>query len=99
MGHPEALAPLLLCRVDIDADDHVSAGKTQALDDIEPNAAEPENDTGRAGLHLGRVENGADPRSDAAADVADLIEGTVLPNPGDPDLAHHPEIPEIPCAP
>src|SRR5215470_10552580 len=94
MGHSETLAPLLPRRVDVDADDHVSASKPQALDDIEPNAAESEHDTGRAGLHLGRVENGADPRSGAAADVADLVEGSVLANLGDRELGQHGEIRE-----
>src|SRR5262245_23107555 len=98
MGHPETLAPLLLRRVDVDADDHVSAGKPQALDDIEPNAAEPEHDTGRAGLHLGRVENGADPPSDAAADVADLVEGSVLANLCESDLGQNGEIRVSGCA-
>src|SRR5262245_42104758 len=53
---------------------------------LSPMPPSPKNDIGRAGLHLGRVENGADPRSDAAADVADLIEGSVLANLGDRDL-------------
>src|SRR6266446_2194207 len=37
--HPETLAPLLLGVVDVDADDHISAGKPQSLDDVEANAA------------------------------------------------------------
>src|SRR5262245_27930975 len=41
MGHPEALAPLLLGVVDVDADDHVGAGKPQSLDDIEPMPPSP----------------------------------------------------------
>ena len=34
MCHAETLAPLLLRGVDVDTNDHVSAGKPQALDDI-----------------------------------------------------------------
>ena len=78
MRHPEALAPLLLGVVDVDADDHVGAGKPQSLDDIEADAAEPEHDAFGAGLHLGGVEDGADAGSDAAADVADLVERGVF---------------------
>src|SRR5262249_53211677 len=44
MRHAEALAPLLLGVVDVDADDHVRAGEPQPLDDIEADAAEPEYD-------------------------------------------------------
>src|SRR5262249_52472646 len=44
VGHAEALAPLLLGIVDVDAHDHVGAGKPQSLDDIEADAAEPEHD-------------------------------------------------------
>src|SRR4029453_9752372 len=41
MRHAEALAPFLFAVVDVDADDHVSAGKPQALDDIEADAPKP----------------------------------------------------------
>src|SRR5262249_52042441 len=60
VGHAEALAPLLLGVVDIDADDHVRAGEPQSLDDIEADAAEPEHDALRAGFHLGGIEDRAD---------------------------------------
>ena len=46
----------------------------------------------RAGLHLGGVEDGADTGRHAAADVADLVEGSVLANPGDRDLGQHGKI-------
>jgi hypothetical protein len=78
MGHAEALAPGLLVVVDVDADDHVGAGKLQALDDVEADAAEAEDDGGRADLDLGGVDDRADAGRDAAADVADLVEGRVL---------------------
>ena len=44
MRHAETLAPFLLAIVDVDADDHVGAGKPQALDHVEPDAAEAEYD-------------------------------------------------------
>src|SRR6516164_960627 len=91
VGHAEALAPLLLGVVDVDADDHVRAGEPQSLDDIEADAAEPEHDALRAGFHLGGIEDGADAGGDAAADVADLVERSVLANLGDRDLRQHGE--------
>ena len=54
--HAEALAPGLLVRVEVDADDHVGAGKRAALDDVEADAAEAEHDGLRAGLDLGGVD-------------------------------------------
>src|SRR5262249_16861419 len=76
--HAEALAPFLLVVVDVDPDDHVGAGKPQPLNDIEPDAAEPEYDAFRTRFYLGGVEHGADAGGDAAADVADLVEGSIL---------------------
>src|SRR5262249_60424304 len=74
VGHAEALAPLLLGVVEVDADDHVRAGEPQPLDDIEADAADPEHDALRAGLHLGGIEDGADYGGVLAADVADHVE-------------------------
>src|SRR5208283_1984923 len=75
MRHAEALAPGLLAVVEVDADDHVGAGEPEALVDVEADAAEAENDRRRPRLDLGGVEHGADSGGDAAADVADLVEG------------------------
>ena len=94
MRHAEALAPFLLGVVDVDADDHVGAGEPQPLDDVEPDAAQPEHHALGAGLHLGGVEDGADAGRYAAADVADLVERGVLANLGDRDLGQHREIRE-----
>src|SRR5690606_20696669 len=77
MRHAEALSPFLLGVVDVDADNHVGPGQSQALDDVEPDAAEPEDDGGRAYLDLGGVDDGADAGGHAAADVADLVERRV----------------------
>src|SRR5262249_9982750 len=55
VGHAEALAPLPLGVVDVDADDHVGAGEPQPLDDVEADAAEPKHDALRAGFHLGGI--------------------------------------------
>ena len=94
MRHAEAFAPFLFAIVDVDADDHVGAGKPQPLDHVEPDAAEPENDAFGAGLHFGSVEDRANAGRDAAADVADLVEGSVLADLGNRNLRKHREIRE-----
>src|SRR5262249_60616553 len=71
--HAEALTPCLLCRIDVDANDHVGAGKSEPLDDVETEAAEAEDRAFGAGLHLGGVENGTDAGRHPAANVANLV--------------------------
>ena len=94
MRHAEAFAPGLLVRIEIDADDHVGAGKFQALNDIEPDAAEPEHDAFGAGLDLGGIDHRADAGGDAAADIADLVERRVGTDFRHRDLRQHGEIGE-----
>ena len=94
MRHAEALAPRFLFRVEIDADDHVGADEPQPLDDVEPDAAEPEHDALGARLDLGGVDDRADAGGDAAADVADLVERRVLADFRHRDLRQHGEIGE-----
>src|SRR5262249_40900510 len=94
MRHAKALAPSLLVRIEIDADDHVCAGEAQTLDDVEPNTAEPENDALGAGLDFRRVDHRTDAGGNAAADVADLVEGGVLADFRHRDLRQHGEIAE-----
>src|SRR5580704_11147045 len=78
MRHAEALSPGFLVRVEIDADDHVGAGKPQALNNIETDAAEAEHDCLGARFDLGGVKHRADSGGHPAADVTDLVEGGVL---------------------
>ncbi len=94
MGHAEARAPFLLGRIGVDADDHVGAGEPQPLHDIEADAAEAEDDGGRAFFDLRRIEHGADAGGDAAADIAGLVEGRVVADLGDRDLRQDGEIGE-----
>ncbi len=61
---------------------------------VEADAAETEDDRGRADLDLGRVDDGADAGGDAAADVADLVEGRVRIDLGDGDLRQNREVGE-----
>ena len=89
MRHAETLAPRLAVVVDVDTDDHVGAGKPQALQHVESDAAEAEHDRLGALLDLCGVDDGADACGDAAADVADLVERRVLADFRDRDLRQH----------
>ncbi len=79
---------------DVDADDHVRAGHSRALHDVQADAAESEHDDVRAGLDLRRIDHGADAGRHAAADVADLVERRVLADLRDGDLRQHGEVGE-----
>ena len=94
MRHAEFLGERAAAGVEVDADDHVGADQSAALDDVEPDAAEAEHDDLGAGLDLGGVDHRADAGGDAAADVADLVERRVLADLGDRDLRQHREIGE-----
>ncbi len=65
-----------------------------ALDDVEPDPAEPEHDDVRARLDLGGLDHRADPGRDAAADVAAGLERRVLADLGDRDLGQDGEVRE-----
>ena len=80
MRHAEALAPLLLVVVGVDADDHVGPGEAKALDHVQPDAAQPEHRALRAGRDLGGVDHRADACRDATADVTNLVEWRILAN-------------------
>jgi hypothetical protein len=54
------------------------AGDGAALDAVKPDAAAAEDGDGGAGLHLRRVDGGADASGNAAADQRGLSEGDVL---------------------
>src|SRR5690348_17185324 len=60
VGHPELAAPLLAVGVDVDTDDCVRADQLGALDDVEPDPAEPEHDHVCPRLNLGRLDHRAD---------------------------------------
>src|SRR5215475_10800285 len=89
MRHAEAAAPFLLAIIDIDADDLVGANHLGALDDVEPDAAKAEHDDVRARRDFRGVDHGADARRDAAADVAALVERSVLANLRHRDFGQH----------
>jgi len=89
IGHAEFARHLRLGGVEIDAHDLHRPGHAQALDDVEPDAPQPEDDGGRAQLHLGGVDHRADARGHAAADIADHVERGIAAHPGEGDLGHH----------
>ena len=64
--------------IEVDADDLVRADQLRALDHVEADAAEAEDDDVGAGLDLGREQHRADAGGDAAADVADGVERRVV---------------------
>ena len=88
MRHAELTGQLFARRIDVDAHDHVGARHPGALHDVQADAAEAEHHHVRAGLDLGGEDHGADAGRDAAADVADLVEGRVLADLGQRDLGH-----------
>ncbi len=71
------------------ADDLVGAHQLEPLDDVEADTTEAEDHRVGARLHLGGVDDRADARRHAAADVADLLEGRVLADLGHGDLGEH----------
>src|ERR1700730_8665244 len=57
MGHAEALAPRLALAIDVDPDDYVGARKPEALQHVEPDAAEAEYDRLGALLDFGGIDD------------------------------------------
>src|SRR3974377_2442638 len=76
-------------RFKVDADDFLGSNHARALDDVEAYAPEPEHRDVGARPDLRGVDDGADPGGDAAADVADFVEGRVLAHLGDSDFRQH----------
>src|SRR5882672_1535458 len=94
MRHAEFFAERLALRIEIDADDLVGPREPRALDHVQADAAETEHHDARAWLDPRRVDDGADARRDAAADVADLLERRVLADLRDRDFRQHREVRE-----
>src|ERR1700693_4310759 len=92
--HAEFLGKRLALRVDVDSNDLVGAGQPGALDDVQANAAQSEHHHVGAGLHLCRVDDGADSGGHAATDVAHLVERGVFANLGNGNFRKHGKIRE-----
>mmetsp|Transcript_12955 Transcript_12955/g.33758 ORF Transcript_12955/g.33758 Transcript_12955/m.33758 type:complete len:451 (+) Transcript_12955:73-1425(+) len=72
-----------LLLVNVDADDATGADLLGRLDHGEPDRAEPEDGTRRAGLHLRRVAHGAPAGGEAAAKQVHLVERRIWSDLGD----------------
>src|SRR3974377_20122 len=94
MRHAEFLGDGALAWVESAADELVGADHARALDDVEAYAAEPEHRDVGARRDRRCVDGGADPGGDAAADVADFVEGRVLAHLGDSDFRQHGKVSE-----
>src|SRR5215469_6822294 len=92
MGHAEFFGHFPPLRVQVDTHDHIGTGHSAALDYIEPDAAEAENNHISARLDLGSIDHRPNPGRDPAADIADLVEGGVLADLRDRDLWQYGEI-------
>ena len=80
MRHAEPLAPFFLFRIYVDADDHVGSRELQPLDHVQPDSAKPEHDCPCARLNLRGVQDGTYAGRHTAADIANLVERSVLPH-------------------
>src|SRR4051812_49332290 len=94
VGHAEGFRHRALGRVDVHADDPRRSDQLCALDDVEADAAQTEDDDIRAGLDARGPDHRADAGGDPAAYVADLVERGVGPHLRDGDLGHHGEVGE-----
>ena len=98
VSEPEFPGERLPSRVEVDPDYHVGADHAAALDDIEPDPTEAEDDDIGPRLDLGRVDHRADAGRNPAADVADFVEGRVLADLRHRDLGQDREVREGRCA-
>ncbi len=80
--------------IQINTNDHVRADHARALHHVQADAAQAEHHHVGARLHFRGVDHRADAGGDAAADVADLVEGRVGADFRQRDLGQHGEIGE-----
>ena len=92
MRHAEFARHGLFGGVDVNADDLIGAHHPRALNDIQPNAAQAKDNHISARPDLGRIDHGADAGGDAAADVANFVEGRVFAHLGQGNLRQHGEV-------
>src|ERR1043166_590732 len=89
VGHAHFFRQRLALGIDVDTDDHVSAGQAGALDHVQAYTAQTEYDDVGARFNLGRIDHRAYAGGHAAADVTDLVERRVRANLGQGNLRHH----------
>src|SRR5690606_35691963 len=86
VGHAELAAQGFALRIEVDADDAAGSRHARPLDDVQSDAAEAEHRHGGTILDLGLEDHRTNASSHATADVADLVEGSVLTHLGERDL-------------
>ena len=89
IGHAKIRANLGFVVVQINANDLIRTGKTQALNDIQPNSAQPKDHTACANLNLGRVDDRTNPSCHTTANVANLVKRCIFSNLGKRDFGHN----------
>ncbi len=86
--HAEFSAKGFAVRVEVDPDDLVSPDQSCPLNHIQSDTAQSEDHNVRARFNFCCINHGTDPRGDAAADVAHLVEGGVFADLGERDLRY-----------
>ena len=89
MGHAELAGHGLTLGVQINTDNLVGPDHARALQHIQANTAQTKHGHIRAGPHLGRIDHSAHTRGDAAANITNLFERSVLANLGQGDFWQH----------
>src|SRR5881396_1441241 len=78
MGRAKLARDCLPLRIEVNPNNQVRAGHAGALDHVQADSSQSEDDDVVAGLNLGGVDHRADARGDATADIADLVKWGVF---------------------
>src|SRR4030095_3840789 len=92
--HSELTAPFLAVGINVHSNNPVRADELRALDDVEADSAETEDDDIGARLDLGRLDALTDACRDPAADVTTCLKWRIFPNFRYRDLWEHREVRE-----
>ena len=88
-GWRRTWSPRQLERHRVDGDDVAGTGHGRALDRVDADAADADDDHGLARLHVGQVDRRAPAGGDPAADQGGLVEGDVVVQLDAGRLVHH----------
>ena len=89
VGHAKLSRHFFFVVIEIDANNAPGADQLGTLNHVQSNAAQAKYRNGGAGLDFHCEGNGPDAGGHTAADVADLVEGRVLPHFCQRDLGQH----------
>ncbi len=92
ISHTKMFTQLRFLRVEIDTNNTGRANHARALNDIQANASQAKHGDRRARLNLHGEGNRANAGCDAAADIANLIEGCILAYLGDSYFGQYREV-------